>query len=69
MVETPGHRPLPLYTPQGPARGAVLIVPSWWGLTASFPHYARLLAREGFAVLISDLFGGGTARTEAEARA
>lgn len=52
--------------PGGPA---VLVIPSWWGLTASFHAYARALAEAGIHAGLADLYGGATAATEAEARA
>lgn len=49
-------------------RARVLVIHSWWGLTRSFRDYAERLADAGFAVGLSDLFDGRTARTEDEAR-
>lgn len=46
----------------------VLLIHSWWGLTASFRAYGKALAKAGFVVGLADLFGGETAETEAEAR-
>lgn len=46
----------------------VLVIHSWWGLTAAFRDYAGRLAAHGFVAGIADLFDGETAATEAEAR-
>ncbi len=46
----------------------ILVLHSWWGLTASFVNYGQSLANAGFAVGLADLFGGRTAETETEAR-
>lgn len=58
-----------ILTAEGPPRGGVLVVHSWWGCTASFRAYGAALAREGFTVALADLFDGRTAATEREARA
>ena len=58
-----------LIAPSGVPRGAVLVIHSWWGLTASFSKYGSMLADAGFLVGLTDLFEGRTAKTEAEARA
>ena len=58
-----------LLEPAGRARGGVLVVHSWWGLTDSFRRYGAALAAEGYRVGLADLFGGATATTEDEARA
>jgi carboxymethylenebutenolidase len=46
----------------------VLVLHSWWGLTASFVNYGQALANAGFTVGLADLFSGQTAETEAQAR-
>jgi carboxymethylenebutenolidase len=54
-----------------PASGVghgVLVLHSWWGLTSSFRSYCQELAKHGFVAAASDLFGGRTATTIAEAR-
>ncbi len=52
---------------QAKHRGSVLVIHSLWGLTDSFRDIGRFLAGHGFVVCLSDLYGGRTARTEAEA--
>jgi carboxymethylenebutenolidase len=47
---------------------AVLVIHSWWGLTASFTRFGEALADEGFVVGLADLFGGRTASDPEEAR-
>lgn len=46
----------------------VLVLHSWWGLTASFVTYGQSLSNCGFTVGLADLFAGQTAETESEAR-
>ncbi|MCA9845808.1 MAG: dienelactone hydrolase family protein [Dehalococcoidia bacterium] len=58
-----------LAIPAGGEGQPVLVLHSWWGLTAAFTGFARQLASRGFVVGCADLYGGRTARTEAEARA
>jgi len=49
-----------------PAPG-VLVVPDGFGAVAEFDRLADLLAFEGFAAVVVDLFDGKTARTDEEA--
>ncbi len=54
-----------------PGRGSgqpVLVIHSWWGLTASFTSYADQLAARGFLAGCADLYDGAVAKSEAEAR-
>lgn len=54
-----------------PAQGRwppVLILHSWWGLTASFVRFADQLAEDGHLAGCVDLFGGAIATTDAHAR-
>jgi len=55
--------------PGGVPKGAVLLIHSWWGLTASCRTYASVLSDAGYLVGLTDLFDGKTAETEAEAKA
>src|SRR5262245_53720857 len=56
-----------LFLPQKrPAPGA-LVVPDGFGAVAEFDRIADLLAFEGFAAVVVDLFDGKTARNDAEA--
>ncbi|MGP1395716.1 MAG: dienelactone hydrolase family protein [Inquilinaceae bacterium] len=55
--------------PSGEPKGAVLVIHSWWGLTASFREYGSVLSDAGYFIGLADLFDGKTAETEAEARA
>ena len=43
---------------EGPWPGVVLF-PEWWGQNAYAKRRARQIARQGYAVLIADLYGGG----------
>src|SRR3989304_4027056 len=52
------------------ARGpwpAVILVHEWWGLEEHFRELSRLLAREGFVVLVPDLYHGRVATERADA--
>lgn len=49
--------------PDGPGRG-VLLLPSWWGLTASVRRRADLLTDAGYTVLAPDLALGEKPETE-----
>ena len=57
-----------MLVPEGPQIGAVLVIPSWWGLTPSFHRYGAALAHAGYRVGLADLFDGETATTLAQAR-
>lgn len=57
-----------LARPSGSFSFPVLLVHSWWGLTASFVGLADRLADRGLLAGCADLFSGATATTEAEAR-
>ena len=46
---------------------AVIVVHEWWGLEEHFRELSRLLAREGFTVLVPDLYHGKVATYPAEA--
>ena len=52
------------------ARGpwpAVVLVHEWWGLEEHFRELSRLLSREGFVVLVPDLYHGRVATERADA--
>lgn len=53
-------------SPSGPGPGALLL-PSWWGLTASARRRADRLSEAGFTVLAPDLNFGVRPETEEEA--
>lgn len=57
-----------LERPLAPGR-PVLVLHSWWGLTASFTDFSRRLARRGLLAGCVDLYDGAVARTAAEAKA
>lgn len=46
----------------------VLIIHSWWGLTAAFTSYADQLAARGFLAGCADLYDGAVAESETQAR-
>ena len=55
--------------PAGDPIGTVLVIHSWWGLTASFRQYGAALAASGFLTGLADLFDGRVAETAAQAKA
>ncbi|MCC6947499.1 MAG: dienelactone hydrolase family protein [Bradyrhizobiaceae bacterium] len=57
----PISKRLVILLPRRKRRPAVLVIHSWWGLTASFRVFGRALADEGFVVGLADLFDGRTA--------
>lgn len=48
-------------------RAGVVVLHAWWGLNDDVLAYADRLAREGFAVLVPDMFGGKIATEPATA--
>lgn len=48
-----------LATPAGPATGAVLVIPEWWGMNAYAERRARELAGAGYIALACDMYGAG----------
>jgi carboxymethylenebutenolidase len=63
--EVPGYLSEP---PGGTAKGAVLLLHEWWGLNEHIRGVADRLAREGFTVFATDLYGGKVATDEATAQ-
>ena len=58
-----------LYLPAKRPAPGVLVVPDGFGAVAELDRLADLLAFEGFAAVVVDLFDGKTARTDEEAAA
>ena len=54
------------YPPGDGAVPAVVVVHEWWGLNAQIRELARRLSRQGYVVIVPDLYGGKVAR-DAEA--
>lgn len=54
---TPAGRAYLVVPDDGPGHG-VLVLHSWWGLTAWVKHYAERLADAGYTALVPDLCGG-----------
>ncbi|GEN06710.1 carboxymethylenebutenolidase [Myxococcus fulvus] len=50
-----------------PAKGAVVLVHEWWGLNEHIRGIADRLAKEGFTVFATDLYGGRTTKDAQEA--
>ncbi len=47
-----------LATPEGEARGGVVVVQEWWGLTDQIRNVCDRLAKEGYRALAPDLYDG-----------
>jgi carboxymethylenebutenolidase len=56
-----------LATPSSQARGGVLVLHAWWGLTPFFKGLCDRFAKEGYAALAPDLFQGRVATEIKEA--
>lgn len=54
--------------PAFPAKAAILVLHSWWGLTASFRAYGATLRQAGYRVGLADRYDGHCAQTPEEAR-
>jgi carboxymethylenebutenolidase len=59
--------PCYLAEPSLPARGGLLVLPAWWGLTPFFKSLCDRLAGEGYLALALDLYHGKVAATVKEA--
>ena len=55
--------------PKGKAKGAMLVVHEWWGLTDWVKHMADQLADQGYVALAVDLFKGKSTSNPDEAKA
>lgn len=51
----------------GKPRGGIVVIHEWWGLNAHVKHWADRLARDGYAAVAVDLYGGNVARTRDQA--
>jgi len=58
-----------LAIPNGPARGGVVVVQEWWGVTDQIRGVCDRLAREGYRALAPDLYDGVVAKNAEEANA
>ena len=58
-----------LATPQGQAKGSILLVHEWWGLNDQIKSVASEFAKQGYAALAVDLYHGNIADTRDGARA
>jgi carboxymethylenebutenolidase len=58
-----------LARPAAPPRAALIVIHEWWGLNDNIREMARRLAAEGYLALAVDLYDGGVADTDEEARA
>ena len=54
--------------PKGKAKGALLVLHEWWGLTDWVKHMADQLADQGYLALAVDLYKGKTTSNPDEAR-
>ncbi len=66
--ETKGHLALPPGLAAGVKAPGLVIVHEWWGLNDYIKGEADRLAKEGYAVLAVDLYGGKYATTQDQAR-
>ena len=57
-----------LATPQGQAKGSILLVHEWWGLNDQIKSVASDFARQGYTALAVDLYHGQVADTRDGAR-
>ena len=58
-----------LATPQGQAKGSILLIHEWWGLNDQIKSVASEFASQGYAALAVDLYHGKVADTPGGARA
>jgi len=58
-----------LATPSGDARGGVVVIQEWWGLTDQIRGVCDRLAKEGYRALAPDLYDGAIAKNAEEANA
>ena len=58
-----------LATPQGQARGSILLIHEWWGLNDQIKSVASEFANQGYTALAVDLYRGHVATTRPDARA
>jgi len=56
-----------LAEPAGEAKGNVVVIQEWWGLTDHIADVTNRLAAEGFVALAPDLYGGRTTHDAGEA--
>lgn len=54
---------------QKPAKIGIVVIHEWWGLNDNIRHWADRLAKDGYAALAVDLYGGVVAKTPDEAMA
>src|SRR5262249_1078277 len=57
-----------LSKPKGKAKGGMLVIHEWWGLTDWVKHMADQLADQGYVALAVDLYRGKTTANPDEAR-
>lgn len=56
-----------VYPEKGGDLPAVIMIHEWWGLNQNIKNMAELLAKEGYVVLATDLYGGQVASDSARA--
>jgi carboxymethylenebutenolidase len=52
-----------------PARMGIVVIHEWWGLNDNIRHWSDRLAKDGYAAIAVDLYGGVVAKTPDEAMA
>jgi len=58
-----------LATPQGQAKGSILLIHEWWGLNDQIKSVASEFSNQGYTALAADLYRGHVATTRPDARA
>ena len=60
---------LSLPTSKKPAQMGIVVIHEWWGLNDNIRHWSDRLAKDGYAAIAVDLYGGVVAKTPDEAMA
>lgn len=60
---------LSLPSTKQPAQIGIVVIHEWWGLNDNIRHWSDRLAKDGYAALAVDLYGGVVAKTPDEAMA
>lgn len=70
MIELPSSKAYLSLPPNAkPPLPALVVIHEWWGLNDHIKHWTDRLARDGYAALAADLYGGKVATTQDDAMA